>query len=332
MITRIESTQADDVLEIRWAMNNVCNFKCRYCFPGSNDGNFRSPNSLSLIVDNFNSMLNQYKEVLGKEVFHLKILGGEPTMWSDLGEFIKAIKQQHNVYVSIVSNGSRTLRWWEENGHLIDNLILSYHYEQADLDHTIAVADAVHKLGKKVTVHVLMDDKHWDQCVGAIDYMKQNSKEHWMIQTKEIVTTENNTVQYTDDQRVFLQREMKRFPKIIWLLKNYKLFFNGAIRRYESVFHTEDDESTATAEYYLTTQQNNFKNWVCNIGLESVYIDYDGELKGSCGVKIFDGTVFNILDKDFASRFKILPIPTVCPYDKCTCPPETHISKAIHFR
>jgi organic radical activating enzyme len=328
MITRIESTQPRNRLELRWALNNVCNFKCRYCFPGSNEGNYPSPTDVDLLIKNFNYMLDYYSKYAGKEVFDLKILGGEPTMYKDLDKFIRGIKKEHNVYVSVVSNGSRTIRWWKENGMLIDNLILSYHQQFADLDHTINVADIIHAYGKKVTVHVLMDDQHWDECVASVNYIKANSKYCWMIQTKELVSTSRVNISYTDKQRNFFKYELKRFPSIIWILKNLHLLFKGHVKLFESKYTVNGKKRRATSQYYITTQENNFKGWECAIGVESVYIDFDGELKGSCGQLIFNNTRYNILDKQFISIFNPQLSPSICTINRCVCPPETHLSKS----
>jgi hypothetical protein len=199
----------------------------------------------------------------------------------------------------------------------------------------IAIADFAYECGKKVTVHILMDDKHWDACIDSIAYMKKHSKYSWMIQTKEIITTAYNIVEYTGTQRIYMQREMKRYPTIWWLLKNYKLVLGGIIRKYESVYYNEEDcMIDASPQHYITTSQNNFKNWKCDIGIESIFISATGKLMGSCGQQFFGN--LNILSPDFRSKFKIDLSPTICEQDICPCPPETHISKSnlqpIHFR
>lgn len=330
MITQIISTQADDKLEIRWALNNVCNFKCRYCFPGSNEGNFPSPTNVDQLISNFNHLFDYYSLHAGKKIFDLKILGGEPTVYKDLAKFIRGIKQKHIVYVSIVSNGSRTIRWWQENGKLIDNLILSYHQQFADLKHTVDVADIMYSFNKKVTVHVLMDHNHWDECVSSITYMKKYSKYRWMIQTKELVSTTKYISVYTNEQRKFLSKELKRFPSIIWILKNLNLLVNGHIKFFESKYIEDGVKKYATAQYYINTQQTKFKGWNCAVGVESVYINFDGEIKGSCGQKIFNNSQSNILDVDFTKNFNPKIESSICSIEQCLCPPETHLTK-INF-
>ncbi len=154
---KIVSTQKENILEIRWNPNNLCNFNCRYCFPYNNTGEYKSPKDLDLIVNNFNFLLEQYKEKLGKTRIHLKIAGGEPSLWKDLDTFTHRIKQSNDVYVTLITNGSRTLRWWKEHGQLFDNVHLTHHVAQADIDHTMEVADTMYEFGKKITVKVLMD-------------------------------------------------------------------------------------------------------------------------------------------------------------------------------
>lgn len=328
MIEKIVTKQRDNILEIRWALNNVCNFKCRYCFPGSNEGNFRSPENIESIVNNFNYMLDCYKADLGKDLIHLQILGGEPTLWPGLVDFISSVKSKHDIYVSILTNGSRTLRWWSENGHLFDNVILSFHGESADVGHTIQVADKLYELKKKITVHALMDDKNWDHCVASVKRMKKESKHPWMIQSKQLVSTPNNKVEYTDEQRKYLQKEFKRYPTIGWVLKNLKLVGRGIIKFYESIGYDSNGKKTrATPQYYIRTGQNRFRGWHCNIGLETLYINFDGELMGSCRQPVFNNRSLNILDPNFMSKFKIVKTPAICGQEKCECASETHVSK-----
>ena len=336
---KIISTQKKDTLEIRWNPNNICNFSCWYCFPGSNEGNHNSPNDLDLIIKNFNHLLNQYKNKLNKTNVDLKIAGGEPTLWKDLSLFLTEIKKENNIYITLISNGSRTLRWWKENGHLIDNLHLSYHVKEANLNHTIDVADFMYDIGKKITVKVLMDPTCWDQCIMAIEYLKKNSKNNFMIQVCEVllptdlkikdIKIVNNDLNYNKDQKKYLSNGLKRFPNISWLWKNRKLIFSNKIRLYESIaFLRNGKKLKAKSETYINRSLNSFRGWECNIGVESVYVHWDGSLIGSCGQKLYglDHSI-NILDKDFINKFNVELKPVICSINSCPCQPETHISK-----
>ena len=324
---QIISTQRTNTLDIRWSVNNICNFKCQYCFPDAHAATHSYPADFELVIDNFYKMFEYYK-TQGKTQFNLHITGGEPTLWPQLGDFIRRIKLHYRVYVSVVSNGSRSLRWWNSYGHYIDNLTLSHHVRQADLVHTMGVADTMYKIGKKVSVHVLMDPLAWDKSIEAVDYMIANSKYKWFIQTKEVVSVPTQSIDYTSNQRDYLKNEIKRMPGILWFMKNIKLIFDGQIRPWESIaIMSGGIKIRAQSQTYITNGWTNFKGWSCNLGIEGIYIHWNGLLQGSCGQLPWDKT-YNILDNNF--KFSPDLKSVVCQQTQCTCPPETQLSK-INF-
>lgn len=337
---KIISTQKSNILEIRWNPNNVCNYKCEYCFPNSNTGDYLSPKNLDIVINNFKHLIRKYKTELGKDKIHFMMAGGEPTLWKDLAIFIREIKKDNDVYVTLNTNGSRTLRWWKENGHLIDNAHLSYHISQADPDHMIAVADTLFEFNKKVTVKVLMDRKFWQDGLDVIDHMKQKSKHKWFIMAGEVIDPEvdtftnikvvnSNDIALTHKQKGFLKNALKRIPSLIWMWKNRRLMFGGQIRLYESTAHFADGKTVkAKSNTYINNTWNSFKGWSCDIGLDSVYIHWDGEIKGSCQQTIYGlDHCFNILEETFIEKFNPEFVPSICTKRNCFCSPETHISK-----
>lgn len=337
---KIVSTQKPNILAIRWNPNNVCNYKCEYCWPDSNAGDYLSPKNLDLVVKNFNHFIATYKQKLGKTKIHLSLAGGEPTLWRDLALFIDAIKKENDIYLSLISNGSRTLRWWKEYGHLIDNAHLSYHISQADPDHIIAVADTLFEYNKKVTVKVLMDRKHWQEGLDVIEYMKKNSKYKWFIITCEVIEPEvakignikvvnADDVQITPEQKRFLKNPLKRIPNLLWIWKNRKLIFEGQMRLYESVATLDNGKTVkAKSNTYINNNWTAFEGWSCDIGLDNVYISWTGEIQGSCQQTIYGlDYSFNILDEDFVKKFNPEFKPSICSIKNCLCSCETHQSK-----
>jgi hypothetical protein len=337
---KIVSTQKPNILAIRWNPNNVCNYKCEYCWPDNNAGDYLSPKNLDLVIKNFNHFIATYKQKLGKTKIHLSLAGGEPTLWRDLALFIEAIKKENDIYLSLISNGSRTLRWWKEYGHLIDNAHLSYHISQADPDHMIAVADTLFEYNKKVTVKVLMDRKHWQEGLDVIDYMKKNSKHKWFIITCEVIEPEvakignikvvnADDIQITPEQKRFLKNHLKRIPNPLWIWKNRKLIFEGQMRLFESVATLDNNKTVrAKSNTYINNNWTNFEGWSCDIGLDNVYISWTGEIQGSCQQTIYGlDYSFNILDEDFVEKFDPEFKSSICAIKNCLCSCETHQSK-----
>jgi len=324
--TKITSTSNPDVLVIAWDPTNVCNFKCRYCFPGSNAGTHGTPQNLDLIVDNFRYLMDQYTKKLGKTKFQFVVAGGEPTIWKDLGLFISKIKENHNVYFSLISNGSRTLRWWEKYGHILDNASLTHHLEQGNVDHIIKVADILHSKGVKTNVTVLMDTAYWQQGLDDINYMKKNSKNSWFISVGKIIG--DKIPIYTEEQLKYLKWDLKRIPNLIWFWKNRKLI-KDAIKLFNSkAILNNGRRKRSRPGTYLINDWNHFKGWECNIALERIYINWTGNITGTCNIKLFKyNKYYNILDKNFINEFDLNPVPVICESNSCWCAPETHISK-----
>ena len=58
-ITSVNNNWKDDVLNIDLSLGNICNYKCWYCWPGSNEGNYKWPD-LDLLKTNISHLINHY--------------------------------------------------------------------------------------------------------------------------------------------------------------------------------------------------------------------------------------------------------------------------------
>ena len=64
---------------------------------------------------------------------------------------------------------------------------------------------------------------------------------------------------------------------------------------------------------YRRFELNNFKNWSCNAGIESLMINWDGEVhRATCRV---GGSLGNIYNDDYTKPSE----PIICTRDWCTC-------------
>lgn len=329
-LVRIISKKRKNILNISWDPSNFCNFKCLYCYENANAGTHRPTADLDTIVDNFRFLIDYYQKNTGKTTVHFTMAGGEPTLWKDLNLFISKIKEKHSVYFSLISNGSRTIRWWEENAVKIDNVHISHHVDQGSVDHITKVADVCHSSGCKTTVKILMDPLLWDKGIDDIMYMKKYSKEKWFITTSQVLEQRNYSVNYTDNQLLFLKKEIRRIPSVLWFLKNIRLF-KDKITLFESVGIFSDGEKiNAKAGTYLISNLNKFTGWNCSVGKDRLYVGWTGKISGSCGIQLFNKNVeYNILDNNFKLKFAPDITDTICKKEMCLCSPETHLNKFI---
>jgi organic radical activating enzyme len=322
-LLKIINTQEQDYITITYFPTDICNFDCSYCFPGSHPGKFRYRDDVNFVIDNFRTLFNFYKNKFNKTKIYLEIAGGgEPTFWPHLVKFCTEIKKEHDAYIQLTCNGSRTVRWWKTIIPYIDEVLLSYHNEYTNIEHYIEVADLIWENDKKVNAMVLMDALKWDKCVADIETMKK-SKYSWFINAKEVVTAPGHDVEsYSEEQLKFLDQPIKRLPTSDYILKNLKDY-----RIVESIAMYPDDKIVpANANYYLVNKLNYFTGWKCNVVSEKITIFPSGKITGSCNVKF--NADLNLYSEELSNDLKSIDMPyIICDRDCCACQSDTHITK-----
>jgi organic radical activating enzyme len=308
-------------------LGNTCNYKCWYCFPGANTGTHPFPD-VNIVTKNIKHLIRYYFDYGIKDI-NLNLLGGEPTVWKDLSKFIKSLrteidlKKGQELRISIQTNGSRTLRWWEENGKFLDHIAISVHHEKADPNHIVAVGNILEKQGVFCFATVLMDHKEWDKCVNLLDSIIK-LKPNFMVQAVPINI--DGTYNYNAEQQKFLKKTMKKRPTLKQILKHYNLMFK--IPTFTGRFSDGSKVKTKNPAYFSLNKYNNFQGWECSIGIEWVYINRDGELTGTCNNKLYGKDFYyNIKDENFIEKFSPNIIPVICKQNCCLCNGEVTLSK-----
>jgi organic radical activating enzyme len=318
-IISVDSNLPANMLRIELFLGNVCNYKCWYCFPGSNEGNNPWPTDLQILSNNLKVLIDYYKEKKNKNIIYIHIIGGEPTLWKDFGKFIQCLKESNDCVISISTNASRTIRWWEKYGEYVDHVMISCHWEKVDTNHIISVADLLYK--KNVTVHamVLMDPKKWDKCVSIIDELKL-SKNKWSITAKEI---HHSTVSYTEDQKKFISKAVKRKPNFFYWFMNNKIN-----RKKSTVTFSNNSRKKVDSNWISLNDLNHFYGWDCNLGVDTMFINTIGEISGTCNENLYNlDFKYNIFDKDFKDKFNPTIVSIKCTKETCSCQAEINCTK-----
>lgn len=316
-IIEVKSDRPSTHLRIEYMVGNYCNYKCWYCGPHANGGTHRWHSDTESLLKNFRYLFDFFIKN-GKTSFELNLLGGEPTLWPDIVYFTKEIKRTHPVTVTMTSNGSRTLRWWNENADIFDKIRFSCHPTEVDIKHYISVLDLV--FSKNITMNslVMMDPTNWDKSVDIIEQCKK-SKYPWFINALEVYSK----YQYTEEQKQYLVKHIKRRPSLWWILKHENPFDKNP----KVVF--EDKTSKSIERNFLSLNDlNHFKGWSCNLGIDNINIQKDGILTGVCGMKLYGKDFYyNIYDTDFIEKFNPTLKPVICEVDNCWCQPEQLLDK-----
>jgi len=316
-IIAVDPNSNKDTLYLQYQFTNTCNYKCWYCWPESHSASHRWPD-LNLIKNNLSALISHYNNS-GKKNIVINLTGGEPTLWPELSKFVKYFHDNHGCKFSLITNGSRTLSWWNEYARYFDRIIISVHHESCDIDHIIKVADNVYKQGVIVEAQVLMDPGAWNRCVDLVETLK-TSRYKWMVTVKEILIDDQKI--YNDDQKKYLL-SVKRKPGFF-----YHLFNNKLDNKKFTVTHDTGRIETIEYNTILVNDWNHFKGWECNLGVDSIFIDYTGRVSGTCGELLYGKDFYyNIHDLDFADKFNPEIKSVVCSKDGCYCASEVTIKK-----
>lgn len=320
-------TNKKDTLRIMYNLSNVCNYKCWYCFPGCNDGTVGWP-ELEVVKVNMIRLLEFYFNN-GINDINLNLMGGEPSLWRDLGDFVKYIKENvkkrwnQKFRISMQTNGSRTLRWWDEYGQYFDHVSISVHGERADPLHIAKVGELLVDKGVFCFATVLMDHMHWDKCIGLVEQILDTNTT-FMLQAKPIHI--NGVYHYTDKQKEYMALPIKRKPRFRQAIKNYVTI--SSIPTITGIYNDGSKIKTKTANTFVLEGVPNFKDWSCSLGQTWIYINLEGNLTGTCGNKIYGIDYFyNINDKEFHTKFNPTLQAVVCERGNCTCEGEIVLAK-----
>lgn len=321
MIKEVINNYKNNFLRIEYMLGNVCNYKCNYCFPGSNEGDKPWPD-LEITKTNFSHLLDHYI-TQGKNIFELFLVGGEPTIWKDLPAFTNFLKSKYNISIHISTNGSCSANWWIKNARFYDSVDISVHHEAAEIDHIISVADSIYEQNVNVVANVLMDPKEFEKCKMFVEDLK-NSKHSWPIIAKS-VHYDGRTV-YDAQQTKYFDHRIKRYPSLIRYLKMIKKIGNR--KKVWVITDNDKKQKVSNDSWFSLNQLNYFEGWQCNLGVEYIKIHPTGEITGNCRQHIYGiDSYYNLYDEEFLKKFKPNLIPVICEKFICSCSGEIVLNK-----
>jgi hypothetical protein len=227
----------------------------------------------------------------------------------------------------MLTNGSRTLRWWKKFGHYFNIVSISIHHESVDINHIDLVAEILIEKKVSVIATVLMDHTEWDKCKNLVDQLKK-TKNKFMILAKPINI--NGKTFYNDEQKEFLKKSKKRWPALIYILRSLTVF--SRLINVNAIFDNRQKVKITADSYFILNNLNNFKGWECSLGINRIQITRDGDLTGGCMQKLYGlDYYYNINDIDFVEKFNPVIRPVICEQNTCGCSSETILAKKKIF-
>lgn len=309
-LVKIETRNS--ILVVDWILSNVCNFKCSYCTPDSNGGDLYWPD-----INDCETVIKRITEQSTHDYRIYTILGGEPTVWKNFTKLSQIIKNvDPNSVVNILTNGSRTVGWWNRTKPFLDKVSISYHHEQADTDHIINVVNEIQN-DCQTNIQMLMDVNDWDKCVSIYEKLRDNTMVPIQIKKLQVEFGQREWMAYTDEQRNWISvahRETSSRPST----KRNKTSLGI------NCFYDDGTITKETNHDLIQNGSNKFLGWSCNIGHDLIVIKANGDVvpANACNQKVIMGNI-----KTDPNNINLLSSPIICNYTECTCGSDIEINK-----
>jgi organic radical activating enzyme len=289
---------------VDWILGNYCNFKCSYCFGDLNTGTFRVPKLNDQIKQNIQYLATQLNAI-GKDKLFFNLAGGEPTLYHDFTELTVYLKTLGKV--GVITNGSRTVDWWNNNYHNLDKVLISHHMEFASIEHTVNVIDVL--LDKvDLSVHVMVHDEKFDESISTYKILHDRYQGRDMhLEVKLLRSVPNRVVFYKDSQKQEIN----------------SLDFNVAVSnktpiQKNSVLMLKNGEKVIFKYHHVKDLTGTFENFTCQAPQEFLQINQYGNIgKMSCGQSYTTDT--NIFADDFVTKFTLPANGVICSRSSCGC-------------
>jgi MoaA/NifB/PqqE/SkfB family radical SAM enzyme len=219
----------------------------------------------------------------------------------DIEDLLEYLKRKYVFWVNLTTNGTRGYRWYLNNEIFYNHLVFSLHFEYEWTRIFDTILKYYDETEREFFVNIMA---HHDK----MDHVRTVVKKFKEVGIKYAV----RRIRWTEgDHNVF--DDMRYDGKDLqWILEQDATAKPNCRIDDSQIIHAND---------IIKTHQNQFKGWTCNAGLESLMINWDGEVhRATCRV---GGSLGNIYQGTFVTTKE----PVICTRDWCTCAADIPLTK-----
>lgn len=283
-----------DSIKVEWNLGKRCNYDCSYCPAEIHDNH--SPHT---DINTLEQAVDRLCEI-GKSL-RISLTGGEPCVHPDIEVLLEYLKMKNVSWVNITTNGTRGYRWYLDNEMFYNHIVFSLHFEH-----------------------------EWHRIVDTILKYYDSTERDFFVNVMAHHA-------YMDDVRIVVKKFQEigikyAVRRIRWTEGDHNLFddlkYNG--RDLEWILSQDatvgancvvDDNQMIHANDVIKKHLNQFKDWRCSAGIESLMINWDGTVyRATCRV---GGSLGNIYTKDFHVPKEYVQ----CTRNWCTCAADIPLTK-----
>lgn len=282
-----------DSIKVEWNLGKRCNLDCAYC-PAEIHDNHSPHTDIKVLTDAVDALFELDKPL------RVSLTGGEPCVHPNIEELLNYLNQKVD-WINMTTNGTRDGRWYCEQP--VNHYVFSLHFDnnlwRRSLQNIIMVGKW---FGKPIHVNLMAHHEHMDFVKRAYEEL---GEENIPVVIRRIRWTEKHD--WFDDMKYNIK-------DLEWILQNESTAKPNCVDEQGQLYHAND---------IIKTHNNQFKGWTCNAGLESLMINWDGEVhRATCRV---GGSLGNI----YKGNFKVPENPVICTRDWCTCAADIPLTKHV---
>ena len=284
---------------VNWCLGNTCNFECSYCPDNLHSGTIKWPE-----IDLIKEFITRVVEQVAPRKVYFELTGGEVTLYKHFIEICKHCTEL-GAKVGLISNGSRTLRWWEDNKQYFDHVCLSFHPEFADADHFVQVVKLINN-DVRTHVNIMMSPEKFDFCYAIANKVKTIGNISMALQPL-IHDFGEVLFDYDEFQKKIFDKQHELIVKHIKYTKSFD-YYRGAMKMVQE----DGTEIVSSAHRFISQKTNDWSGWKCYAGVEQIIVDMRGDIsRGWC---LVGGKIGNIFE-----NFEIPKDPILCDKTMCHC-------------
>lgn len=279
-------------IKVEWNIGKRCNYDCSYC-PSSIHDNTSLHTDLDIMKKALDKLMT-----LGKPI-RLSFTGGEPCVHPKFAELIKYAKYKNVSWISVTTNGTLPYEFYKSLP--VDQYVFSIHLEYD----WMRVVNTLTKLADDSNKKLI------GQIMAHHDYMAHAKIVKGMLDQQTIPSTVRRIRWTEGDHDLF--DDMRYHPDDLnWIKEQEATISGNCVIDDTQIIHSND---------VIKLHLNKYKDWTCNAGLESLMINWDGEVhRATCRV---GGSLGNIYEGNFVAPSD----PVICTRDWCTCSADIPITK-----
>ncbi len=304
-------------LKVVLKLGNVCTYDCSYCHQDNKSGSVPWVD-INCAVAAVEEIFRVYQRPpFNKNKIHFELLGGEVTVWKDIDQLLKKIHSLGGE-TSLMTNASRSLRWWEDFSCYLSYVTISFHPESAEKEHVISVANTLAQRGIPVNFQVVMLPALWEKSISTIEYAIDHGKFRK-------ITTTKLSVQDTEKNKLGIYEWPYSTEQTEWFKHNHMFDVKtpAAVKltNYQSGTNFWVNSATGQSieqgsKHTISQQQNSWKDWHCYVGVDTLFLDSTGQVKraSSCMLDPLPGNwLTDVSSVEWSAD------PVKCPYNRCYC-------------